>query len=259
MIELFSGLAHVVVNKIFKAEEPDFVVKTHTAVTGVRGTDFGVRLQANSTTDSELFGRHPGSQHLPGSGRTGPQIHHIAFSFGPPGSPNSVILHNMQGTSVALGFPPTLPFTITSQDLKVFMNQLGGPLQSSQQGQGPGTAQVPAPSPSPTWGADSGLGTTLASFASNTTTIPPIAPLGLTTGTGSLDVTLLNTVTVPPTVVPTAVPITPGGGATPRAGADPKHLQLYPTILRRLVKMPPMPLIASPVCRLWLGPPHRGI
>jgi len=32
--KLFQGLAHVVVNKVFKAAEPDFVVKTQTAIMG---------------------------------------------------------------------------------------------------------------------------------------------------------------------------------------------------------------------------------
>ena len=38
VVQLFQGLAHVVVSQVFKAAEPDFVVKTHTAIMGVRGT-----------------------------------------------------------------------------------------------------------------------------------------------------------------------------------------------------------------------------
>ena len=49
VVQLFQGLAHVVVSKIFKAAEPDFVVKTQTAIMGVRGTDFGIRLYPNSS------------------------------------------------------------------------------------------------------------------------------------------------------------------------------------------------------------------
>ena len=49
VVQLFQGLAHVAVSKIFKAAEPDFVVKTQTAIMGVRGTDFGVRLYPNSS------------------------------------------------------------------------------------------------------------------------------------------------------------------------------------------------------------------
>jgi len=39
-LNLFRGLAYCVVNRILKTEEPDFIVKTHTAVLGVRGTRF---------------------------------------------------------------------------------------------------------------------------------------------------------------------------------------------------------------------------
>lgn len=41
-LNLLRGLAYCVVNRILKTEEPDFVVKTHTAVLGVRGTRFFV-------------------------------------------------------------------------------------------------------------------------------------------------------------------------------------------------------------------------
>lgn len=50
VLRIFQGLAHVVVSKLYKVEEPDFIIETNTAVTGVRGTDFGVRLQPNSST-----------------------------------------------------------------------------------------------------------------------------------------------------------------------------------------------------------------
>ena len=135
VIELFQGLAHVVVNKLFTANEPDFVVKTHTAVTGVRGTDFGIRLQANSTTILNFSGVTQVANIFPEVGGLDRKINHVAFSFGPPGSANSVILHNMQGTFVAFGLPPTLPFGVTGDDRKMFINQLGGPLLGSQKGQ----------------------------------------------------------------------------------------------------------------------------
>ena len=50
VLQLFKGLAHVVVNKLYQVEEPDFVIKTQTAITGVRGTDFGVRIAPNNST-----------------------------------------------------------------------------------------------------------------------------------------------------------------------------------------------------------------
>jgi hypothetical protein len=39
-LHLFRGLAYTAVNRILQTEKPDFVIKTHTAVFGVRGTRF---------------------------------------------------------------------------------------------------------------------------------------------------------------------------------------------------------------------------
>ena len=262
VIEIFQGLAHVLVNKLFKVGEPDFVVKTHTAVTGVRGTDFGIRLQANSTTILNFSGVTQVANIFPEVGGLERKIHHVAFSFGPPGSSNSVILKDMQGTSVAFGLPPTLPFAVTGEDMKMFMQQLGGPLASSQQGQdsgtvagsGPGTVPGSGPiSDSNLGGPDSGLGATLASSTSSVTAIPAIAPAGLITGTGSLGVTLLNTVTVPPTVTPAT---NPGGGSTPVQGRDRPHLpSTLPSNIMPPLLPPPMPPIPSPACSGIAGAP----
>lgn len=50
-LHLFRGLAYTVVNRIMQTEKPDFVLKTHTAVFGVRGTRFftlaAVRFSGN--------------------------------------------------------------------------------------------------------------------------------------------------------------------------------------------------------------------
>jgi hypothetical protein len=49
VVRLFRGLVHTVVNRIIKTEEPDFVMETHTATIGVRGTDWFTLLGPNST------------------------------------------------------------------------------------------------------------------------------------------------------------------------------------------------------------------
>ena len=127
VIELFQGLAHVVVNKLFTANEPDFVVKTHTAVTGVRGTDFGIRLQANSTTILNFSGVTQVANIFPEVGGLDRKINHVAFSFGPPGSANSVILHNMQGTPWPWGSPRPCSFAVTGEDRKNVYESAGRP------------------------------------------------------------------------------------------------------------------------------------
>ena len=57
VLEIFQGLALAVVNKIIKIEEPDFVIKTQTAIVGVRGTEIGMRNQPNSSTILNFQGR----------------------------------------------------------------------------------------------------------------------------------------------------------------------------------------------------------
>jgi len=49
VLRLFRGLVHTVVNRIIKTEEPDFIMETHTAAIGVRGTDWYTLLGPNST------------------------------------------------------------------------------------------------------------------------------------------------------------------------------------------------------------------
>jgi ferric-dicitrate binding protein FerR (iron transport regulator) len=49
VLRLFRGLVHTVVNRIIKTEEPDFIMQTHTATMGVRGTDWYTLLSPNST------------------------------------------------------------------------------------------------------------------------------------------------------------------------------------------------------------------
>jgi len=49
VLRLFRGLVHTVVNRIIKTEEPDFIMETHTATVGVRGTDWYTLLGPNST------------------------------------------------------------------------------------------------------------------------------------------------------------------------------------------------------------------
>ena len=112
-IEIFRGLVQTVVKKIYQMEEPDFVVKTHTSVLGVRGTKWYTQLLPTSTdvyteeagTVTKLGGK-PGS-------KAGLEVKNIF-----PEIPGSVILKAMQFTRVGVDLPPTLPVNITEEDLK---------------------------------------------------------------------------------------------------------------------------------------------
>ncbi len=85
VIELFQGLAHVVVSKVYQSAEPDFVVKTQTAIMGVRGTEFGIRLQPNSSTILNFQGLLQVGNIFPEVGQLSRRAFKVAYSFGPEG------------------------------------------------------------------------------------------------------------------------------------------------------------------------------
>jgi hypothetical protein len=49
VLRVFRGLVHTVVKRIIKREEPDFIMETHTAIIGVRGTDWYTLLGPSLT------------------------------------------------------------------------------------------------------------------------------------------------------------------------------------------------------------------
>jgi hypothetical protein len=126
VLQIFQGLALAVVNKILKAEEPDFVIKTQTAIVGVRGTEIGMRNQPNGSTILNFQGRTQVGNIFPEVSRRFLKAFIVAFSTGSwnNGSSRWVHLQDMQGTTVARNLPPTVPFGITPQDQKLFMRQL---------------------------------------------------------------------------------------------------------------------------------------
>ncbi|MCK9377318.1 MAG: FecR domain-containing protein [Syntrophobacterales bacterium] len=195
-LELFQGLAHVVVNQIFKVKEPDFLIKTHTAITGVRGTDFGVRLYPNSSTILNFKGKTQVGNIFPEVTASLIRAQKIAFGGGggglfPPGS--FVLLGEMQSTSVQRNLPPTLPVAISPEDQMMFMQQMGsGLLGKRNTGSGEGAGGGAG-------GSDPGPMSAIGSGQSST--VPASSTLGLVAGTNTT-LAILNTVTVPPTVTP---------------------------------------------------------
>lgn len=197
VLKIFQGLALAVVNKIIKAEEPDFVVKTHTAIVGVRGTEFGMRLAPNSSTILNFAGETQVGNIFPEVSRLFLKAFKVAFSFNWNGGSNRfVFLKTMQGTTVGFNLPPTRPFTITREDQMQFMNQLTTNIGSR------GTPPGDLPKP-------------MAGGSSIPTTGPPSI---VTPGTPST-LNLLTTVTVPPVLTPQAQTPAP----TPAAPSVPSH------------------------------------
>lgn len=196
VLKIFQGLALAVVNKIIKADEPDFVVKTHTAIVGVRGTEFGVRLSPNSSTILNFMGATQVGNIFPEVSRLFLKAFKVAFSFGWNNGTNRwVLLKAMQGTTVGLNVPPTKPFAISREDQMQFMRQLA----TNAGGRG---------------NAPQGLPQTIAGSS-----IPTTGPPSITTPGTPSTLNLLTTVTVPPTLAPQAKTPPP----TPPAVSAPTH------------------------------------
>ncbi len=200
VIQLFKGLAHVVVSKIFQAAEPDFVVKTQTAIMGVRGTDFGIRLHPNSSEILNFEGRLQVGSVFPEVSQLSRRASKVAYSFGSgAGGGGWVFLNQMQGTTVARGLPPTLPYGLSSQDRDLFMQQLSTTAPAS---------------------AQSYQDQALAKSGTGTGPLSATGPISSTVQGDQTTLALLTTVTVPPTVVSAAplAPTQPQHTITPPAG-----------------------------------------
>ena len=151
VVQLFQGLAQVVVSKIYKSAEPDFVVKTQTAIMGVRGTDFGVRIHPNSSDVLNFEGLLQVGNNLPEVSQLYRRAFKVAYSFSTGGASGQhwVFLKAMQGTTVGLGLPPSAVFAVTPAMKTSFMDlfsTLGsrGPGGGSATGGGGVTAGVGA-------------------------------------------------------------------------------------------------------------------
>ena len=100
VLRLFRGLVHTVVNRIIKTEEPDFIMETHTATIGVRGTDWYTLLIPNST-----------GVYLPRG--------ILGVSSNLPTVPALLRLQSGQFTQVIQGRQPSLPQALTPEILRM--------------------------------------------------------------------------------------------------------------------------------------------
>jgi len=100
VVRLFRGLVHTVVNRIIKTEEPDFIMETHTATIGVRGTDWYTLLGPNST-----------GVYLPRG--------ILGVNSNLPTVPGLVRLQSGQFTQVLQGKQPSLPQALTPEILRM--------------------------------------------------------------------------------------------------------------------------------------------
>jgi hypothetical protein len=124
VVRLFQGLVHTVVNRIIKTEEPDFIMETHTAIIGVRGTNWYTLLAPSYT-----------SVFLP-QGLLG-------IKSNLPTVPALLLLRSMQFTQVVMGKQPLLPQPLTPEILKMLEQLMDKGLTTG--GLGFGVPALPTP------------------------------------------------------------------------------------------------------------------
>ncbi len=125
VLRFFKGVVHTVVTRVLKVQEPDFLMETHTAVLGVRGTENYTVLLPGATGAYLING-------LLEVRSNNPQI------------PETVLVNAREFTMVPLGQPPRMPRSITPamlEALKALMNT--GLKDTSYLGAGTGLGQGP--------------------------------------------------------------------------------------------------------------------
>jgi len=199
VLQLFQGMALAVVSKIYKTEQPDFVIKTHTAIMGVRGTQVGIRLTPNDSTFLNFEGLTRVASIFPEiSGDLFRKAAKVAFSF----DKGYVDLGNMQMCTVTSGSTPTVARSFTNEDWQIFLRGLVvSPLgsQGSQGGGGKTSPTVCTPTAS-TCPPNSVAGSSSSETAAN---VANTAFGSGTNGTASGQVTVVQTLAA--TTAPTEV------------------------------------------------------
>jgi hypothetical protein len=100
VVRIFRGLVQTVVKRIIRREQPDFVIETHTAVTGVRGSNPYFLLLPSLT-----------SVYLPQG--------LLQVKSSNPDIPFQVLLRDRQFTQVRLNQQPMLPQPLTLEMLRL--------------------------------------------------------------------------------------------------------------------------------------------
>jgi hypothetical protein len=100
VVRLFRGLVHTVVNRLIQTEEPDFIMETHTAIIGVRGTDWYTLLAPAFSSVYLVRGT-------------------LGISSNLPTLPALLLLQSMQFTQVPMGKQPFLPQPLTPDIVRV--------------------------------------------------------------------------------------------------------------------------------------------
>jgi hypothetical protein len=108
VVGVVRGLVHTAVEKVYPKAEPDFIMKTHTAVLGVRGTRWYTKLMPS---DTDIYTEDEKGLKL--------EVKNIH-----PEIPGVQIMGPLQFVRVGRYTPPTVPVNITKEDLKVLALQM---------------------------------------------------------------------------------------------------------------------------------------
>jgi hypothetical protein len=118
VLRVFQGLVHTVVKQIIEREEPDFIIETHTAIIGVRGTDWFTLLGPSITIVALKFGAL--------------NVSPTAVSLAP------VLLQSMQYIQVP---KPFVPQVLTPEMIKKLEQMMDTGVTSGDMYSGPGPAR----------------------------------------------------------------------------------------------------------------------
>ena len=128
MLRFFKGLVHTVVKRVLNPAEPDFLMETHTAIIGVRGTDWFTLLMPGFTTVYLSHGL-------------------LGIKSNLPTLPALLLLHAMEFTQIPLGEQPYLGKPMTPQMLRSLEELMDTGLREGAlwigPGHAPGTGEFP--------------------------------------------------------------------------------------------------------------------
>lgn len=105
VLRLFRGLVHTAVTRLLKVQEPDFIMETHTAVMGVRGTNWYSLLMPNFTSIYLVDGL-------------------LEAKSNNPKIPAVLLLEALHFTQVMMGMQPQLPKPITPAMLELLQRMM---------------------------------------------------------------------------------------------------------------------------------------
>ncbi|MEW6387844.1 MAG: FecR family protein [Thermodesulfobacteriota bacterium] len=134
VLQVFQGLVHCLVQRLFNVEQPDFIMKTHTATLGVRGTSWYNLIGVNFI---HVFGERGMLQ----------------VSSLPGAVPGTVVLIGQEQTQVKAGLAPTQPRRYPLQTLGLLQDWMrhgvppriisGGPIEMPRVEGGARTITIP--------------------------------------------------------------------------------------------------------------------